>query len=127
MKNTMVCIAAIEQLDLYRQPWYPVQERYGLVFAYLGPLDRKPPLPRYDILENVPEGCHLLADGNTIPAAGPDRMPCNWVQTYERARYARAECNPQSTINYLWLILKRMYRFCSCRCDRIIAQQIILL
>ena len=25
----------------YRQPWYPVGERYGLIFAYMGPLDRK--------------------------------------------------------------------------------------
>jgi nitrite reductase/ring-hydroxylating ferredoxin subunit len=81
-----------KQLEQYRQPWYPVQERYGLVFAYLGPLDRKPPLPRYDILEHVPEGCHLLADGNTIPAAGPDRMPCNWVQTHENVfDYAHAQ------------------------------------
>ena len=30
-----------------RQPWYPLEERYGLVFAYLGPPDRKPLLPRY--------------------------------------------------------------------------------
>jgi len=30
----------------YRQPWYPVEERYGLVFAYLGPLERQPVLPR---------------------------------------------------------------------------------
>jgi len=25
-----------------RQPWYPVEERYGLVFAYLGPRERQP-------------------------------------------------------------------------------------
>ncbi len=36
-----------------RQPWYPVQERYGLVFAYLGPPERLPLLPRYDILEDA--------------------------------------------------------------------------
>ena len=39
--------------DAARQPWYPVEERYGFVFAYLGPLDRKPVLPRYDNLENL--------------------------------------------------------------------------
>lgn len=39
-----------------RQPWFPVEERYGLVFAYLGPLDKKPALPRYDILENIEPG-----------------------------------------------------------------------
>lgn len=78
--------------DQCRQPWYPVQERYGLVFAYLGPLDRKPHLPRYDLLENIPEGFHLLPDGKTLPAAGPDRFPCNWLQTHENVfDYAHAQ------------------------------------
>ena len=27
-----------------RQPWYPTDERYGMVWAYLGPPDRKPVL-----------------------------------------------------------------------------------
>jgi phenylpropionate dioxygenase-like ring-hydroxylating dioxygenase large terminal subunit len=39
--------------DSVRQPWYPVEERYGLVFAYLGPPAKKPVLPRYDNLENI--------------------------------------------------------------------------
>ena len=39
--------------DVARQPWYPVEERYGLVFAYLGPPEKKPVLPRYDILEEL--------------------------------------------------------------------------
>jgi len=39
--------------DIARQPWYPVQERYGLVFAYMGPLERQPVLPRYDNLESI--------------------------------------------------------------------------
>jgi phenylpropionate dioxygenase-like ring-hydroxylating dioxygenase large terminal subunit len=42
-----------------RQPWYPVQEQYGLVFAYLGPPAKKPVLPRYDILENLEPGEEL--------------------------------------------------------------------
>lgn len=36
-----------------RQPWYPVEERYGLVFAFMGPPDKKPLLPRYDVLEGL--------------------------------------------------------------------------
>jgi phenylpropionate dioxygenase-like ring-hydroxylating dioxygenase large terminal subunit len=67
----------------YRQPWYPVEERYGLVFAYMGPLARKPPLPRYDVLENLDDGFFLHADGNSIGSGGPVRMPCNWFQTHE--------------------------------------------
>jgi nitrite reductase/ring-hydroxylating ferredoxin subunit len=69
--------------DKVRQPWYPVEARYGLVFAYLGPLDRKPPLPRYDVLEDVVPGERLYAHGDSIGSGGPPRMPCNWLQTHE--------------------------------------------
>ena len=40
--------------DVARQPWYPVEERYGLVFAYMGPPEKKPLLTRWDVLEDVP-------------------------------------------------------------------------
>ena len=66
----------------FRQPWYPVQEYHGLVFAYLGPPERKPALPRYDVLENVPEGEEIVASGENIGLAG-ETTPCNWVQTHE--------------------------------------------
>jgi phenylpropionate dioxygenase-like ring-hydroxylating dioxygenase large terminal subunit len=66
----------------FRQPWYPVQEYHGLVFAYLGPPDKKPVLPRYDVLENVPEGEEVVASGENIGLAG-ETTPCNWVQTHE--------------------------------------------
>ena len=39
--------------DVARQPWYPVEERYGLLFVYMGPPERKPPLPRYDFFEEL--------------------------------------------------------------------------
>ena len=41
-------------------PAYPVQEFGGLVFAYMGPLDKMPLLPRYDV---------LLAEGGTLKGA----------------------------------------------------------
>ena len=37
--------------DRIRQPWYPVEELYGLVFAYMGPPEKKPVLPRYECLD----------------------------------------------------------------------------
>ena len=37
----------------YRQPWFPVVEYHGLVFAYLGPPEKKPVFPRYDIFEGL--------------------------------------------------------------------------
>lgn len=67
----------------FRQPWYPVEERYGLVFVYMGPLDRKPALPRHEALESIPDGWELYADDTNIPSAGAGFMPCNWLQHHE--------------------------------------------
>ena len=69
--------------DRYRQPWYPVQEHYGLIFAYLGPADRQPALPRYDIFEDLAPGAQLVANGDSIGSGGPPLMTCNWFQTHE--------------------------------------------
>ncbi len=48
--------------DKVRQPWYPLEERYGLIFAYMGPSDKKPVLPRYEALENMDDGEFVEAD-----------------------------------------------------------------
>jgi len=69
--------------SLTRQPWYPVDERYGLVWAYLGPPDKKPVLPRYDALETLDDGEFVEADANSIGGGGPPIIPCNWLQHYE--------------------------------------------
>ncbi len=66
-----------------RQPWYPVQEQYGLVWAYLGPADKKPVLPRYEALERLDEGELLEANDASIGGGGPAIVPCNWLQHYE--------------------------------------------
>lgn len=66
-----------------QQPGYPVEELYGLIFAYLGPLDRKPVLPRYDVLENLEPGEFIEADDSSIGSGGPAIVPCNWLQHYE--------------------------------------------
>src|SRR6185312_14508673 len=66
-----------------RQPHYPVQERYGLIFAYMGPPERKPLLPRYNILETLQPGEHIEADDSSIGSGGPAIVPCNWLQHYE--------------------------------------------
>ena len=66
-----------------RQPVYPVQERYGLIFAYMGPPERKPLLPRYDILETLQPGEHIEADDSSIGSGGPVVVPCNWLQHFE--------------------------------------------
>jgi nitrite reductase/ring-hydroxylating ferredoxin subunit len=71
------------QRERMRQPWYPVQERYGLIFAYLGPPERKPALPRWEPLEAFEEGEFLETDANSIGGGGPVVIPCNWLQHYE--------------------------------------------
>jgi nitrite reductase/ring-hydroxylating ferredoxin subunit len=71
------------QRDRIRQPWYPVLERYGLLWAYLGPTERKPVLPRYEALEHCEPDEHVEADGRSIGGGGPVIVPCNWLQHYE--------------------------------------------
>jgi phenylpropionate dioxygenase-like ring-hydroxylating dioxygenase large terminal subunit len=69
--------------DKVRQPWYPVQERYGMIFAYMGPAEKMPVLPRYDCLESMDEGEFVEADNSSIGGGGPAIIPCNWLQHYE--------------------------------------------
>ncbi len=71
----------------FRQPWYPVEERYGLVFAYMGPPERQPVLPRYDVLENLAPGETLEQDALSFYTGGPMAVdgvaPFNWLQNFE--------------------------------------------
>ena len=69
--------------DKVRQPWYPVEERYGLIFAYMGPPDRRPVLPRYECLEVLDEGEFIDADDTSIGSGGAAVAPCNWLQHFE--------------------------------------------
>jgi phenylpropionate dioxygenase-like ring-hydroxylating dioxygenase large terminal subunit len=71
--------------DKVRQPWYPVEERYRMIFAYLGPPEKKPLLPRYDALENLEPDEQIFVDDHNI---GSGRyfdgvVPVNWLQHYE--------------------------------------------
>ena len=72
--------------DRIRQPWYPVQERYGIVWAYMGPPARIPLLPRYDTLERIDPGYRIVASGSSFGAGGDhtvEVVPCNWLQDWE--------------------------------------------
>jgi phenylpropionate dioxygenase-like ring-hydroxylating dioxygenase large terminal subunit len=69
--------------DRFRQPGYPLAERYGLIFAFLGPPDRQPVLPRYSILEELGPGEFIEADDSSIGSGGPVIVPCNWLQHFE--------------------------------------------
>ncbi len=74
--------------DKARQPWYPVEERYGLVFAYMGPLDQRPPLPKYDTLENLAPAERLEQEGGGFYVGGPatkehPTVGFSWLQNWE--------------------------------------------
>jgi phenylpropionate dioxygenase-like ring-hydroxylating dioxygenase large terminal subunit len=65
-----------------RQPWYPLEERYGLIFAYMGPPAKKPVLPRYDNLETVAPGLVLWAEVGGFGSTGDASLavlPYSWL------------------------------------------------
>ncbi|MER5183718.1 aromatic ring-hydroxylating dioxygenase subunit alpha [Streptomyces sp. NPDC002896] len=72
--------------NLARQPWYPVEERYGLVFVYMGLPELKPPLPRFDSLEPLEEGesyyTSWMVPGAEVIGLEQDY---NWLQLFENA------------------------------------------
>lgn len=69
--------------DRVRQPWYPLQERYGLIWAYMGPPEKEPMLPRFDTLEDLGEGQQVFADGNGFSGGGPAVLDFNWLSHWE--------------------------------------------
>jgi nitrite reductase/ring-hydroxylating ferredoxin subunit len=50
---------------------YPVHEAFGLVFAYMGPPEKKPPFPTYD---------SLIRPGYKVIPGRKYFYPCNWLQ-----------------------------------------------
>ena len=64
---------------------YPVMEFRGLIFAYMGPKDKMPEFPKFDLygipgyrLEANPQSpfATTSADGKIMPV----QLPCNWLQ-----------------------------------------------
>jgi phenylpropionate dioxygenase-like ring-hydroxylating dioxygenase large terminal subunit len=76
-------------LKQIQHPCYPVREFSGLVFAYLGPPDKQPEFPIYDIWQK--EGGVLKA--RMGPRVGGP-VNCNWLQ---------AEENLMDALHTFWL------------------------
>jgi phenylpropionate dioxygenase-like ring-hydroxylating dioxygenase large terminal subunit len=55
---------------------YPVHEHGGIIFAYLGPPEHKPPFPIYDTM------CLEGTDSKPFSLS----MPANWLQVYENTQ-----------------------------------------
>jgi 5,5'-dehydrodivanillate O-demethylase oxygenase subunit len=62
--------------DKIFQPAYPVEKLSGFLFAYLGPTEKKPLLPKWDILARR-DGVRKLEMYQTLR--------CNWLQTMENS------------------------------------------
>ncbi len=72
--------------DRVRQPWYPLEERYGLAWAYMGPPAKKPVLPRWDLLEDLAPDEKIAVDTSSLSAGGDadiEVVPWNWLQDWE--------------------------------------------
>lgn len=87
-----------QRRTMVRQPWYPVREYCGLVFAYLGPPERVPALPRFDCIEAAAAdprkgvlACEGYGSGGhfRIPSlgvrTGDPVLPANWLQFFENS------------------------------------------
>lgn len=81
-----------------RQPWYPVREMHGVIFAYMGALHKMPAFRRFDALEQQAEDSSLAVlatmgygSGGHVycPAlglkTGEPLVNCNWLQLFENA------------------------------------------
>lgn len=73
--------------EVARQPWYPTQEKYGLVFAYFGPADKQPQMPKFSHMDTLAEGESYEVDnsgfGGYADYNAPSIVPCNWLQDFE--------------------------------------------
>jgi len=70
----------------YRQPWYPVVEYHGVIFTYMGPPDKQPVFPLYDIFEAPDDDTTGDTETTVVDHfafGGPNVAPCNWFQTHE--------------------------------------------
>jgi phenylpropionate dioxygenase-like ring-hydroxylating dioxygenase large terminal subunit len=69
-----------------RQPWYPVVEEFGSIWAYMGPPDRQPLFPIFSCFENVREDEEIISEYlDSHELAAPFPQDFNWFQTYENA------------------------------------------
>jgi nitrite reductase/ring-hydroxylating ferredoxin subunit len=70
------------------QPWYPVVERFGLVFTYMGPPQLQPPFPELSLLEQLGPDEVLVPRQQTTGPNGPHpkigaRTDYNWWQVFD--------------------------------------------
>ena len=72
--------------DRIRQPWYPVVEAHGAVWAYLGPPGKQPLFPIFSCFEGLGEDEEIAAEWfSSEGEISPFPLDHNWFQVYENA------------------------------------------
>ncbi|MGE4335808.1 MAG: Rieske 2Fe-2S domain-containing protein [Pigmentiphaga sp.] len=84
----MPCEKVTSTMGTVRQPWYPLVEKFGLIFAYMGPPEKQPLFPRFSITEDLDEDDAIVAVQNTTGPNGPHpkigaRNDYNWWQIFD--------------------------------------------
>ena len=72
--------------DRFSHGAYPVTEHGGLVFAYMGPPEKMPDFPTFDLFETP--GYHLEPGRHLAPSEEgplPNPKPCNWLQVIDNS------------------------------------------
>ncbi len=72
--------------DRVRQPWYPVIEAYGAIFAYMGPPEKQPLFPTFSCFEGLRDDEEIVAEWfGSHGEISPFPLDHNWFQVYENA------------------------------------------
>lgn len=68
----MACEPGVQAPENTRQPWYPLVERHGIIFTYMGPPEKQPLFPRFSICENLGDNEKVVARGGLDPNPFPN-------------------------------------------------------
>ena len=89
----MPCEPQNEIRHQIRQPWYPVVEKLGLVFAYMGPPDKQPVFPKFSIEDELGDDQWIIPYKREAGPNGGGAMPpypkldgwqdYNWWQMFD--------------------------------------------
>ncbi|NKC01390.1 MAG: Rieske 2Fe-2S domain-containing protein [Pseudomonadales bacterium] len=71
-----------------RQPWYPVMEKFGLLFTYMGPPELQPGFPTFSLEDDLGESERIVSYRSDSGPNGPHpklsaASDYNWWQMYD--------------------------------------------
>lgn len=93
-----------------RQPWYPVMEHHGLVFAFMGPPGKEPLFPRVPrVFEELADDEEIIPSGGMRPDLGLSHLlqgdqDYNWMSYYENHMDPLHVATLHTTINGIQFI-----------------------